>query len=31
VQLPVDPQWAQPVHDDATLIEIAATVRNFVG
>ncbi|MGE2718654.1 DUF1802 family protein [Mycolicibacterium celeriflavum] len=31
VQLPVDAQWAAPVHDDATLREIATRVRDSVG
>jgi hypothetical protein len=31
VQLPVDPEWAEPVHDDATLAEIAERVRRSVG
>jgi hypothetical protein len=31
VQLPVRPEWAAPVHDDATLLEIAARVRRSVG
>ncbi|GAT09917.1 DUF1802 family protein [Mycolicibacterium novocastrense] len=31
VQLPVDPEWAPPVHDDATLHEIAESVRRSVG
>ena len=31
VQLPIDPEWAPPVHDDATLSEIAARVRDSVG
>jgi hypothetical protein len=31
VQLPADPGWAQPVHDDATLQEIAEQVRRSVG
>ncbi len=31
VPLPVDPVWADPVHDDATLREIAGRVRNSVG
>ncbi|MGE0215445.1 DUF1802 family protein [Mycolicibacterium sp.] len=31
VDLPVDPQWAGPVHDDATLEGTAATVRRSVG
>ncbi|UUO00613.1 DUF1802 family protein [Mycolicibacterium novocastrense] len=31
VQLPVDPEWAPPVHDDATLGEIADSVRRWVG
>ncbi|WP_370329498.1 DUF1802 family protein [Mycolicibacterium hippocampi] len=31
VQLPVDPAWAAPVHDDAALDEIAARVRRSVG
>ena len=30
VQLPVSPQWAAPVHDDATLREIAGRVREAV-
>lgn len=31
VQLPVDPEWAPPVHDDATLREIASRVSDSVG
>jgi hypothetical protein len=31
VPLPVDPLWADPVHDDATLHEIAERVRESVG
>ncbi|MGB2921050.1 MAG: DUF1802 family protein [Mycobacterium sp.] len=31
VQLPVDPVWGAPVHDDAALDEIAARVRRSVG
>jgi hypothetical protein len=31
VQLPVNPQWAEPVHDNATLAEIAERVRGSVG
>jgi hypothetical protein len=31
LQLPVDPQWGQPVHDDTTLQEIADRVRRSVG
>jgi hypothetical protein len=31
VPLPVDPTWAHPVHNDATLQEIASRVRNCVG
>jgi hypothetical protein len=31
VPLPVDPDWAAPVHDDATLREIADRVRASVG
>jgi hypothetical protein len=31
VQLPVHPEWAEPVHDDATLQDIAARVRRSVG
>jgi hypothetical protein len=31
VPLPVDPDWAAPVHDDATLQKIADRVRNSVG
>jgi hypothetical protein len=31
VQLPVMPQLAAPVHDDAALDEIAARVRDAVG
>jgi hypothetical protein len=31
VQLPVDPRWSDPVHDDAALQEIAARVRASVG
>ncbi len=31
VQLPVRPEWAAPVHDDATLLEIAMRVRRSVG
>lgn len=31
VQLPIDPEWAPPVHDDTMLREIAARVRRSVG
>jgi hypothetical protein len=31
VPLPVDPSWAAPVHDDATLRQIAEQVRASVG
>lgn len=31
VQLPVSPEWAEPVHDDATLQGIAHRVRRSVG
>jgi hypothetical protein len=31
VQLPVNPEWAEPVHDDATLAGIAERVRAAVG
>ncbi|MBX7453226.1 DUF1802 family protein [Mycolicibacterium sp. 3033] len=31
VSLPITPQWGPPVHDDATLREIAARVRRSVG
>jgi hypothetical protein len=31
VDLPVTPDWADPVHDDATLAEIAERVRASVG
>jgi hypothetical protein len=31
VPLPVDPAWADPVHDDAALAEIAERVRDAVG
>ncbi|OBK71396.1 DUF1802 family protein [Mycobacterium sp. 1274761.0] len=31
VQLPVNPMWAASVHDDATLREVAAQVRESVG
>ena len=31
VQLPVNPMWSTPVHDDATLRDIAARVRASVG
>ena len=31
VQLPVTPDWAGPVHDDANLLEIAERVRGSVG
>ncbi|AFM16838.1 hypothetical protein Mycch_2055 [Mycolicibacterium chubuense NBB4] len=31
VDLPVDPAWGDPVHDDATLHDIAAQVRLSVG
>ena len=31
VPLPVDPTWAAPVHDSATLAEIAERVRRSVG
>jgi hypothetical protein len=30
VPLPVNPMWATPVHDDATLADIAARVRTSV-
>jgi hypothetical protein len=30
VPLPVNPMWATPVHDDATLRDIAAHVRDSV-
>jgi hypothetical protein len=30
VQLPVNPMWATPVHDDATLRDVAARVRDSV-
>jgi hypothetical protein len=30
VQLPVNPMWATPVHDDATLRDVAARVRESV-
>jgi hypothetical protein len=30
VQLPVSPTWAEPVHDDATLQEIAERIRRSV-
>jgi hypothetical protein len=30
VTLPVSPEWAQPVHDDATLHEIAEQVRHSI-
>jgi hypothetical protein len=31
VPLPADPNWAAPVHDDATLAEIVERVRRSVG
>lgn len=31
VQLPVSPHWGAPVHDDAALHRIAATVRRLLG
>lgn len=31
VDMPVDPQWAQPVHDDAALAAVADAVRQSVG
>jgi hypothetical protein len=31
VPLPVNPMWSTPVHDDATLRDIAARVRDSVG
>jgi hypothetical protein len=31
VPLPVNPMWATPVHDDATLQDVAARVRRSVG
>ncbi|SEH84648.1 hypothetical protein SAMN04489835_4829 [Mycolicibacterium rutilum] len=31
VQVPVAPQWGPPVHDDASLEEVAARVRRAVG
>ncbi|MGV0851424.1 DUF1802 family protein [Mycolicibacterium phlei] len=31
VDLPVNPRWADPVHDDSALEEIAARVRGAVG
>jgi hypothetical protein len=31
VPLAVDPAWMAPVHDDATLLEIAERVRSAVG
>ena len=31
VQLPANPMWSTPVHDDATLRDIAALVRDSVG
>ncbi|MGE2717793.1 DUF1802 family protein [Mycolicibacterium litorale] len=31
VDLPVDPVWARPVHDDAALAEVADSVRRSVG
>jgi hypothetical protein len=31
VQLPVDPEWAPPVHEEATLSRIADEVRRSVG
>jgi hypothetical protein len=31
VQLPVNPEWAEPLHDDATLAAIAERVRAAVG
>ncbi|WP_197373651.1 DUF1802 family protein [Mycolicibacterium baixiangningiae] len=31
VDLPVDPEWARPVHDDAALAAVADSVRRSVG
>jgi hypothetical protein len=31
VQLPVNPEWAEPVHDDGMLAELAERVRRSVG
>ncbi len=31
VQLPLTPQLAEPVHDEAALAEVAARVREAVG
>jgi hypothetical protein len=31
VQLPVTPEWGAPVHDDATLRDVAEGVRRAVG
>ncbi|OBG13208.1 hypothetical protein A5765_12650 [Mycolicibacterium celeriflavum] len=31
LELPVDPEWAPPVHDDATLHDVAERVRRSVG
>ncbi|MCV7152143.1 DUF1802 family protein [Mycolicibacterium pyrenivorans] len=31
VRLPVHPEWAAPVHDDADLLEVAERVRRSVG
>ena len=31
VDLPVQPKWGAPVHDDATLLEVADRVRRAVG
>lgn len=31
IDLPVDPAWAPPVHDDATLAAVADSVRRSVG
>ena len=31
VDLPVSPDWASPVHDDAVLAEVAHRVRRSVG
>jgi hypothetical protein len=31
VPMPIDPTWADPVHDDAALLEIAERVRSTVG
>ena len=31
VDLPLDPHWGEPVHDDASLADVVARVRDSVG